>query len=118
MGETRVDVTIRNPAAPDRCWQGEFVVGTGATDSIVPRRHLEAIGLKPRGTRTFLLADGSEYRAEMTVAEVEFMGERTGCGVVLGPDDVEPLLGLTALESCGYAVDPVSCTLRRAVVRL
>lgn len=118
MGETRVDVTIRNPADPDRFWQGEFVVDTGATDSIVPRRHLEAIGLTPRGDRVFVLADGSEFRAEVTNAEIEFLGEWAGGTVVFGPDDVSPLLGLTALESSGFAVDPLNQCLRRAVRRL
>ena len=45
MGETRVSVTIRNPAARRRSWEGDFLVDTGAIDSVVPRRHLEAIGI-------------------------------------------------------------------------
>ena len=118
MGETRVDVTIRNPADPSRSWEGEFLVDTGATDSIVPRRHLEAIGLTPRGSRTYILADGSELPADIAVAEVEFMGERLGGTVAYGPDELEPLLGLTALESGGYAVDPVNGCLLKTVRRL
>ena len=118
MGETRVDVTIRNPADPSRFWEGEFLVDTGATDTIVPRRHLEAIGLTPRSTRTYILADGSELRTEITNAEIEFMGEWSGGTVGYGPDDIEPLLGLTALESGGFAVDPVNGCLRRTVRRL
>ena len=51
MGATHVTVTIRNPADPDRAWEGLFLVDTGATDSLVPRPHLEAIGLRPKGRR-------------------------------------------------------------------
>ncbi len=29
MGATHVTVTIRNPAAPDRTWEGLFLVDTG-----------------------------------------------------------------------------------------
>ncbi len=45
MGTTYVEVTIRNPAKPSRSWTGKFMVDTGAFDSLVPRGHLEAIGL-------------------------------------------------------------------------
>ncbi len=51
MGTTYVDVTIRNPAEPRRSWTGEFIVDTGAFDSLVPGGTLEAIGLQPRGSR-------------------------------------------------------------------
>ncbi len=113
MGATQVTVTIRNPAEPERTWEGLFLVDTGATDSLVPRPHLEAIGLAPRGQRRYELADGSELRLDVTVAEVEFMGEIVGGTVIYGEAGVEPLLGVTALESVGIEVDPVSQRLRR-----
>jgi len=51
MGATHVAVTIRNPADPERAWEGLFLVGTGAVDSLVPKDQLEAIGLKPKAKR-------------------------------------------------------------------
>ncbi len=60
MGATHVTVTIRNPADPDRAWEGLFLVDTGAIDSLVPRPHLESIGLRPKGRRVYELADGRE----------------------------------------------------------
>ncbi len=118
MGETRVEVMIRNPAERERCWEGEFLVDTGAIDSVVPRRHLDAIGVEPLESATYLLADGSEFHTETTLAEIEFMGRRLGGVVVYGPDDCDPLLGVTALESGGYVVDPVNNQLRQVVRRL
>jgi hypothetical protein len=47
------------------------------------------------------------------LVEIRFMGEVTAGRVVFGPDDVEPLLGVTALESVGITVDPASRTLKR-----
>ena len=41
------------------------------------------------------------------------MNEITAGRVVFGPDDVEPILGVTALESAGIMVDPANQTLRR-----
>ena len=113
MGATHVTVTVRNPADPDRCWQGLFLVDTGATDSLVPGPHLDAIGLKPRGKRVHELADGSEIVMDITVGEIEFMGETVGGTILYGAADTEPLLGVTALESVGIEVDPVSQRLKR-----
>ena len=113
MGATYVDVTIRNPAEPDRTWTGPFLVDTGAYDSLVPSQRLEAVGLLPRGRREYTLADGRSRALAITVAEIEFEGERVGGTVVYGEEDAEPLLGVTALESGGFEVDPRAGTLKR-----
>ena len=113
MGTTHVTVTIRNPADPDRTWEGPFLVDTGATDSLVPRQHLEAIGLRPRSRRDYVLADGSEITMDVTTAEIEFMGEIVGGTILFGASNTEPLLGVTALESAGIEVDPVNQQLKR-----
>ena len=49
MGVVQVTVTIRNPVERDREWSGLFLVDTGATDSLVPRKHLEEVGIAPIG---------------------------------------------------------------------
>ena len=113
MGATHVTVTIRNPAEPQRTWEGLFLVDTGATDSLVPRPHLEAIGLEPKGSRTYELADGSELTLDATVAKIEFMGELVGGTIIFGEIGTEPLLGSTAMASAGIEVDPASQRLRR-----
>ena len=113
MGATHVTVTIMNPAERDRYWEGLFLVDTGAADCLVPRQHLEAIGLVPEGQRIHGLADGSEVRLDITGAFVEFMGDFTAATVVMGEEDAEPLLGVTVLESVGIEVDPVNQTLKR-----
>lgn len=113
MGATHVTVRITNPAAPDRFWEGLFLVDTGATDSFVPRQHLEAIGIKPEGKRVYELADGSEISVDVAVAKIEFMGEFVGGTVIFGEPNAEPLLGVTALESVGIEVDPLNQRLKR-----
>ena len=119
MGATHVTVTIRNPADPDRAWEGLFLVDTDATDSLVPRPHLESIGLRPKGRRVYELADGHEITMEITVGEIEFMGETVGGTILLGEADAEPLLGVAALASVGIEVDPDNQRLkRRPAVRL
>lgn len=113
QGATRVRVTIRNPADPDRAWDAVFLVDTGATDCVVPRPALEGIGLASRGQRVYELADGRELKVDVTVAEIELMGEIVGGTIIYGESDTEPLLGVTALESAGVIVDPMSRTLKK-----
>ena len=113
MGTTYVDVTIRNPAEPQRSWTGKFIVDTGAFDSLVPRGTLEAIGLKPRGSLDYVLADGKPVTLEATVAEIEFEGVIVGGTIAYGPEGTEPLLGVTALESGGFEIDPRNERLKR-----
>ena len=113
MGVTYVTVKIRNPAEPDRTWEGLFLVDTGAVDCLVPWPHLESIGLAPKGQRIYGLADGQEIRMDITTGDIEFMGDIVGGTIVMGPAESEPLLGVTALESVGIEVDPRNQTLRR-----
>lgn len=113
MGATHVTVTIRNPAEPDRTWEGLFLVDTGATVCLVPKQHLEAIGLKPKGQRTYELANGAELKLDVTSADIEFMGDFVGGTIIFGEEDAEPLLGVTALESVGIEVDPLNQRLKR-----
>ena len=113
MAVTHVTVLVRNPAKPRQTWEGLFLVDTGAVDCMVPTARLRQIGLKPKGRRTYELADGTEVKMDITTGDVEFMGETVGATIIFGPDDAEPILGVTALESVGIAVDPRSQRLKR-----
>ena len=113
MGATHVTVTNRNPAEPERTWEGLFLVDTGATDSLVPGPHLEAIGLKRDGKRIYQLSDGTDIAMDLTVARIEFMGDFVGGTILFGPADAEPLLGVTALESVGIEIDPLNQRLKK-----
>ena len=113
MGLIYVDVTIRNPADPTRSWVGPFLVDTGAIDSLVPRPRLEAIGLEPKGQRVYETADGRKITMDVTTSDIEVMGEITAGLIIFGDADVEPLLGVTALESAGIEVDPQNQQLKK-----
>ncbi len=113
MGATHVTVTVRNPAQPDRFWEGLFLVNTGATDCLIPGKDLREIGLEPDGKRRYDLADGTEKKMDISVARIEFMGEFVGATVIFGDDNAEPILGVTALESVGIEVNPRTQQLKR-----
>ncbi len=119
MGTTHVTVTVRNPAEPGKTWEGLFLLDTRSMNCLAPSKHLRSIGLRPRAKRTHELADGTGVRLDIATAQIEFMGEIVGSTVIFGPDDAEPILGLTALESVGVEVDPETQRLkRRPAVRL
>jgi clan AA aspartic protease len=113
MGATQVTVAVVNPADTTRRWEGLFLVDTGSLDCYIPGNRLREIGIKPIGQRAYELADGSKATKDIAVAQIEFMGEVIGATVVFGEDDVEPLLGVLALESVGIEVDPQTQRLKR-----
>ena len=113
MGVAYVDVTIRNPADPQRSWTGKLLVDTGAFDSLVPRQRLEDIGLRPKRSRNYVLANGDRIALDTTTADLEFRGEIVGGTIVYWDEGAEPLLGVKALESGGFEVDPRNEDLKR-----
>ncbi|HEX9742411.1 MAG TPA: clan AA aspartic protease [Nitrospiraceae bacterium] len=113
MGLTHVTVALRRPGTRDAGYEADFLVDTGATDCLAPRSELERVGIEPIGTTAYELADGTVHEYEFGLAQIEFMGEVTAGRVVFGPDQVEPLLGVTALESVGITIDPASHSLKR-----
>ena len=113
MASVNANVIISNPADRDRRWEGQFLVDTGATNSFVPRQHLEAIGLKSEAQRRYPLADGTEIRMDIAIARIELMGEIVGSTVLFGDENTEPLLGVTTLESLGIEINPLKEQLKK-----
>jgi len=80
---------------------------------MAPASALLQIGITPVGQRRYQLADGTFVEYPFGLAQIEFMGEITAGRVIFGPETVEPILGVTQLESAGVTIDPVSQTLSR-----
>jgi clan AA aspartic protease len=112
MGLTRVAVRLRSFISSD-FYQSQFLVDTGATDSLAPSSELKKIGIKAIGKMAYELATGTIVEYEFGLAEISFMNETTAGRIIFGPDNVEPLLGVTALESVGITIDPANRTLKR-----
>jgi clan AA aspartic protease len=113
MGLIHVTVALRPSQQSRKKYEALFLVDTGATDSMAPASALRKAGIKPSGRMTYELADGSTIEYDFGLAVIEFMGEVTAGRVIFGPDNSEPLLGVTALESVGITVDPTSRKLKR-----
>jgi clan AA aspartic protease len=113
MGLIHVTVALKNLAPAGGTYEADFLVDTGATDSLAPADELKKIGMLPVGKMSYELADGTLHEYEFGLAQIEFMGEVTAGGVIFGPSGTDPILGVTALESVGITIDPANRTLKR-----
>jgi predicted aspartyl protease len=59
------------------------------------------VGIQRVARQGYELADGSVRKYQIGVAQIEVMGKITAGRVIFGPENREPILGVTALES-GY----------------
>lgn len=106
MGLTFVQVKVANPADPSRAVDEQFLVDSGAVYSLVPRNHLEGIGIEPHSRRTFILANGEPVERELGSAIFEYQGQRGDSLVIFGEQGDSPLLGAATLEGFGLILDP------------
>jgi clan AA aspartic protease len=116
MGLTHVVVKIGSLRSDD-FYDANFLVDTGAVESMAPASELKRVGIKPVGKRTYELASGELRDYEYGLAQLRFMDEITSTDIIFGPENAEPILGVLALEGAGFIVDPKSQTLRKLRAR-
>ncbi len=113
MGYMHVTVAVSNLQKSRTPYTASFLVDAGAIVCLVPGAELRKVGIEPEGREAYELANGTPVEYDYGFARLSFMGSDTVTKIIFGPDNVEPLLGVTALESVGIGVDPVSQTLER-----
>ena len=82
------------------------LVDTCATFTKLPRRLLEAVGVRVSFEREFEIGDGSKLHRGVGYLEIELEGRKAPVPVAFADDGERPLLGATALEILGFSVDP------------
>ena len=112
MGLTHVAVKIRKFGS-EEAYTATFLVDTVAMDSVIPASALRKLGIQPVGKDAYELGSGELVEYEYGLAEMSFLGEVIGTRVLFGPERCEPLLGVVALQSAGFVVDPVGERLRK-----
>jgi clan AA aspartic protease len=116
MGLTRVAVKLLNSDAHET-YNANFLVDTGCMDTMAPASALKKVGIQPIGSDVYELASGEVVEYEYGIAKLTFMNEVIATRIIFGPDDSEPLLGVIALESAGFLVDPKNQRLRKLRAR-
>jgi clan AA aspartic protease len=111
MGQIQVTVTVSNPSERSRRADVNLIVDTRATLSWVPREIIERLGAPLLRRRPFLLADGRTIERDTAGAIMKLNETEVGVTVVVAEPGDGHLLGVTALETLGLAVDPVNLRL-------
>jgi predicted aspartyl protease len=79
---------------------------------MVPRVVLDKVGTGITRTRRFKLANGKVEEFPVGEAYIEVQGIGATSLIVFGPEDSQPLLGVTTLELLGLQIDPISGELK------
>ena len=113
MGFVYASAEVTNIKGGDEKYSVPFLVDTGSTDTVIPSRELERLGINRESKRDYELADNTIVSYDVGYALINLKGEKVAANVVFGDDNCEPLLGVTVLESAGFIVDPVHQVLRK-----
>ena len=116
MGLTHVVVRLFNSDSANT-YEEDFLVDTGSMDTMAPATALKRLGIQPDGKDLYELASGERVEFEYGSAKVEFMGEVVPIRIIFGPDGSAPILGVVALETAGYIVDPKNQAIRKLEAR-
>ncbi len=110
MGLIYVTMTVSNGG--DHEQNVEFLVDSGATLSVLPAPAWRRLGLKPKRTLRFVLADGTPIRRRVSECRFLYEGVDHWSPVILGTQRDAALLGAITLEILGYVLNPFERTLR------
>ena len=104
MGITYVDGIVRGPDA--RSAAVSFLVDSGASYTVLPHDVWQAIGLAPKRTMSFSLADGTRVDRAVSECHITLPQGEAHTPVVLGTPGDAVLLGVVTLENLGLVLNP------------
>ncbi len=112
MGFVHVNVGLSNPSEPGNVEVVRVLVDTGATLSVFPASLLDRLGIQRTGQRRLRGFGGVITRSTGAVI-MTYEGEVAGVTVVFGDESAPTVMGVTALESLGFNVNPAAGELDR-----
>ena len=108
MGITYINGTVTGPTGQRTL---EFLVDSGATYTLLPFDVWQDIGLAPKRSVTFSLADGSKIERQVSECHIALEIDEGHSPVILGEPGDEALLGVVTLENFGLVFNPFNRTL-------
>lgn len=107
-------VKVSNSKDPDKFFEEEFWVDTGALYSFVPEDYLERIEVEPSVKRNLILADGREDTRLLGFCNFQIEGLEGSIPypVIFARKGSLFLIGATALENFCVEVDPIQKKLK------
>ncbi len=116
MGHVWVRARIGDPNRR-RVVEVEALVDTGATLTVIPRKLANELGLKVTG-RVQVATAGGRMMLERTRIWLELEGKEDVVSAVISDIIDKVLIGVTALETLGLQVDPVTGKLKEWTILL
>ena len=99
-GQRKKQVTVR------------FLVDSGASYTLLPHKDWRGIGLRPKRSMTFTLADGTTVERQVSECHIVLPQGEGHTPVILGEEGDEALLGVVTLEILGLVLNPFNRTLQ------
>jgi clan AA aspartic protease len=103
MGLTFIEGIVSNKRKKSTV---RFLVDSGAVYTLLPEKDWKAIGLRPKRTMTFTLADGTQVERQISECLISLPQGEAHTPVILGETDDEALLGAVTLEILGLVLNP------------
>ncbi len=110
MGLIFVEGVAAGPTGPPPTVR--FLVDSGATYSLLPDDVWRALGLAPKRTQSFGLADGATVERGISECLLRLPQGEGHSPVILGEPGDEALLGVVTLEILGLVLNPFNRTLQ------
>ena len=108
MGLTYVKVAVINPFDLALGEEIDLLVDTGSVLPWIPKRILEKIGIKPEMKKVFRTIEGKTIERWTSFARIRYGESETVVEVVMAEEGDIAVLGVVALESIGYRVNPIT----------
>lgn len=83
-----------------------FLVDSGITYTLLPLQVWRALGLKPKRSVEFILADGTTIKRQMSECQIMLARREGHTPVILGEPEDKALLGILTLEILGLILNP------------
>lgn len=108
VGIKKAKVKICRVDKPSLCKDaGELIIDTGSVGTWVSSSLLRKLKIKPEPKlRKFTTINGQEVKRRWAIVPIEIEGKRGGGPVIFAEKGDKHVLGVTALESAGLAVNP------------
>lgn len=110
MGLTFIEGTVTG--SKGKKVTASFLIDSGATYSLLAKKDWKALGLTPKRTAIFTLADGTKVERGISECHLSLPQGEGHTPVILGETGDEPLLGVVTLEILGLVLNPFSRTLQ------
>ncbi len=110
MGLTYIEGEVIGPTGKNASLR--FLVDSGATYTLLPETIWKTLGLQPKRTHQFTLADGTTIERNISECYIKLPYGEAHTPVILGKSNDEPLLGTVTLKILGLVLNPFTCQLQ------